>query len=484
MSRSSECNRIKRQLQKELQYRKAQAQAQAQAQWKSAQASNGSQSYYHAGQAGYYSQVQPPKVPSVGITNTQHHSQASYAQAQYYNNPAYAQQYAQYYQAWASSQGQSNVQAGVHDQVEGQVKEASKRKNLVPMKHDSNYNVNTLLAKNIRESKYFKDLFEKTTFAQVVDEIYYKVDHVEPWMQAPSNTPSTAFCLLYKLFTMKMTNKQMNSLLNHGDSPYIRALGFLYLRYTCPPDQLWDWIEPFIKDEELFKPQTGSSQKVTIGNWLQGLLENQKYYRTLLPRIPKKIELDIQVKVLKQVSPGVVARVETQVKSYGKSFHIRSGSIVRARYSEDGKWYDARVEEQGSQPGHWWVTYLPEEKYGNQEEVSEKNIKQANETSNRYNSHDEELRKQILNKQRNNATTSNKRNVSKSISTFKNSISVPFSKRRRPDSPPLLDTKGSKTAEEALKKRGQIGHIEKIDYSKKAKKTENKERNELLARYK
>lgn len=36
---------------------------------------------------------------------------------------------------------------------------------------------------------------------------------------------STAFCLLYKLYTLRLTRKQVNGLLQHSDSPYIRALG-------------------------------------------------------------------------------------------------------------------------------------------------------------------------------------------------------------------------------------------------------------------
>jgi pre-mRNA-splicing factor 38B len=41
---------------------------------------------------------------------------------------------------------------------------------------------------------------------------------------------STAYCLLFKLFTLKLTRKQLNSLLTHPDSPYIRGLGFMYIR--------------------------------------------------------------------------------------------------------------------------------------------------------------------------------------------------------------------------------------------------------------
>jgi pre-mRNA-splicing factor 38B len=62
---------------------------------------------------------------------------------------------------------------------------------------------------------------------------------------------SSAFCLLFKLFTLRLTRKQVNGLLHHRDSPYIRGLGFLYVRYTQPPADLWEWFEPYLDDEEV-----------------------------------------------------------------------------------------------------------------------------------------------------------------------------------------------------------------------------------------
>lgn len=62
---------------------------------------------------------------------------------------------------------------------------------------------------------------------------------------------STAYCLLYKLFTLKLTRKQVNGLINHCDSPFIRALGFMYIRYTLPPKDLLEWYESYLEDEEV-----------------------------------------------------------------------------------------------------------------------------------------------------------------------------------------------------------------------------------------
>ena len=58
---------------------------------------------------------------------------------------------------------------------------------------------------------------------------------------------SSCYCLMYKLFTLKLTKKQVPdrspvfpstifppvqvvALINHVDSPYIRGVGFMYLR--------------------------------------------------------------------------------------------------------------------------------------------------------------------------------------------------------------------------------------------------------------
>lgn len=152
--------------------------------------------------------------------------------------------------------------------------------------------IDTLLEKvlcmNILSSDYFKELYRLKTYHEVVDEIYNQVDHVEPWMTGNCRGPSTAFCLLYKFFTMKLTVKQMQGLLNHGDSPYIRAVGFLYLRYVGDPKTLWGWYEQYVKDDEEFSPGS-SGKKTTMGVYIRDLLLDQYYFDTLLPRIPVPI---------------------------------------------------------------------------------------------------------------------------------------------------------------------------------------------------
>ncbi|WVZ62304.1 hypothetical protein U9M48_012068 [Paspalum notatum var. saurae] len=164
-----------------------------------------------------------------------------------------------------------------------------------------------VLSVNILSSDYFKELYKYKTYHEVVDEIYRQVDHVEPWMTGNCRGPSSAFCLLYKFFTMKLTVKQMHGLLKHPDSPYIRAIGFLYLRYVAEPKTLWNWYEPYIKDDEEFSP--GSNGKMTtMGVYVRDLLLGQYYFDSLLPRVP--------LPILRQVT-GHLERLKLPTKQSG-----------------------------------------------------------------------------------------------------------------------------------------------------------------------
>ncbi|XP_059483808.1 pre-mRNA-splicing factor 38B isoform X6 [Neocloeon triangulifer] len=187
---------------------------------------------------------------------------------------------------------------------------SGKKSNVLPLwGNERTMNLNNLILTNIQASHYFKvNLYELKTYHEVVDEIYYKVSHLEPWEKGSRKTAgqtgmcggvrgvgaggivSTAYCLLYKLFTLKLTRKQLNGLLTHPDSPYIRGLGFMYIRYTQPPADLWDWYDEFLEDEEEFDVKAGGGQVMTIGNMLRHFLSKLEWFSSLFPRIPVPIQ--------------------------------------------------------------------------------------------------------------------------------------------------------------------------------------------------
>jgi pre-mRNA-splicing factor 38B len=69
----------------------------------------------------------------------------------------------------------------------------------------------------------------------------------------------------------------MHGLLKHEDSPYIRCIGFLYLRYVADPKTLWGWVEPYVKDEEEFSPGS-NGRMTTMGVYVRDLLLGQKVW--------------------------------------------------------------------------------------------------------------------------------------------------------------------------------------------------------------
>merc|ERR1712230_73619 len=96
------------------------------------------------------------------------------------------------------------------------------------------FNIDVVLLQNIKNSEYYNErIAGQCDFYETLDEIIEAVNHIEPWMSGNARGASTAFCLLYHLLTLKLDSKQIKSLLNNKDSPYIRAIGLLYLRFIC-----------------------------------------------------------------------------------------------------------------------------------------------------------------------------------------------------------------------------------------------------------
>ncbi|CAM9395331.1 unnamed protein product [Chrysoparadoxa australica] len=235
-----------------------------------------------------------------------------------------------------------------------------KREELPMHGNNRTYNLNSLLAANIVNSEYFRSLVPMTTYQEIVDEVYTRCSHCAPWATGTSRIPSSLFCLLLKAFSLRFTKNQMNQLLVHEDSPYIRTLGFLYLRYSCPPKELWGWFVDYIDDPEEFKP-TPDSPVMTMGQYVQKLITDMQYYGTMLPRIPVPIERSMKVQLLLHGEKKKRAIVNRAVQD-----RLVVGTKIRAIYADadnDPAWYDAVI--QSVEADDMFYVSFPE--YGNVE---------------------------------------------------------------------------------------------------------------------
>lgn len=217
---------------------------------------------------------------------------------------------------------------------------AKKQSNVLPLHgNERTMNLNPLILTNIQSSHYFKvNLYELKTYHEVVDEIYYKVSHLEPWEKGSRRTSgqtgmcggvrgvgaggivSTAYCLLYKLFTLKLTRKQLNGLITHVDSPYIRALGFMYIRYVLPPSCLLEWYEDYLEDEEELDVKAGGGQTMAIGQMLRQWLVKLEWFSTLFPRIPVPIQQKIQKFLEEKFPPQAVQAAQERAREDPRRF--------------------------------------------------------------------------------------------------------------------------------------------------------------------
>jgi len=148
------------------------------------------------------------------------------------------------------------------------------------------YGFSGLLQTHIVECAHFKSLLTLETFEQLVEETYQFANSVEPYMANSGTLPSALFCCLYRFFTMGLDGRNLKRLIENQDSPYIRCCGFLYARLGLPHDQVLGWLGEYLIDDEEFKPSPDSDYKTTIGEYVETLLSQDKYYNTVLPRLP------------------------------------------------------------------------------------------------------------------------------------------------------------------------------------------------------
>jgi pre-mRNA-splicing factor 38B len=214
---------------------------------------------------------------------------------------------------------------------------------------DKSFHFNPLLLRNTIQSSYFQKCCQNLRdWNAVVDEIYYQVKDLRVFQVGKQ--PGSAFCLLLRLLTLRMTQQQLDATLSHVDSPYIRAMGFLYLRYACPPEQISELIAPYLQDDEELTVQRAEqrdSKLITMGEFVRTLFQSLDYYgETTLPRFPIQIERDLNVQLL--AADKIAKRAAQHFKNPSRmAVFQKLGSEVMALYGDEENsvtWYKAVVD--------------------------------------------------------------------------------------------------------------------------------------------
>lgn len=158
--------------------------------------------------------------------------------------------------------------------------------------------------------------------------------------------------------TLRCTEKQMKLLLDHVDSPYIRGIGLLYLRFVGDPNTILQWIEPYLSDDERITatatskksnaPRRHRQQNETVGGFARRLFSSSErdYYGTALPRLPTKVEREIQVKIV--FADQIEQRAKKHILNYKTMNYFQTlGNRIMALYGDDDnpiQWYEGVVD--------------------------------------------------------------------------------------------------------------------------------------------
>ncbi|XP_022680921.1 pre-mRNA splicing factor SR-like 1 isoform X2 [Setaria italica] len=156
---------------------------------------------------------------------------------------------------------------------------------------------------------------------------------------------------------MKLTVKQMHGLLKHPDSPYIRAIGFLYLRYVADPKTLWTWYEPYLRDDEEFSPGS-NGRMTTMGVYVRDLILGQYYFDSLLPRIPLPVTRQVTANLEKMKLPTKLSGATGDSSRQGSEDTARRPPSVKASLSVSfGQRAPHRASTRDSSPVRRTITH-------------------------------------------------------------------------------------------------------------------------------
>lgn len=202
------------------------------------------------------------------------------------------------------------------------------------------YGFPPLFQNHVVESTHFKMLMGIDSLDTIVDEIFRFAESVEPYMPNSATVPTPLFCCLYRLLTYGLNGHQLRRLLENEQSPYIRCAGFLFIRFGLPPDKLWPWLSEYILDEELLRPNKGLPVAITVGEYVESLLVQERYYNVVMPRCPVVMKRRLEEK-LAQVPQY---RKRSQANQRNLDAYREPGTDVEM-CTEDGDWREGEVLE-------------------------------------------------------------------------------------------------------------------------------------------
>lgn len=204
------------------------------------------------------------------------------------------------------------------------------------------YGFPPMLQTHIVESTHYKTLLEFQTIEEITHEIAGYADSVEPYVQNSTIVPSALFCCVYRLLSMGLTGGQLRRLIESAESAYIRCAGFLFIRFGLAPESLWHWLGEYTLDEQEFymAGKDAEAGMTTVGQYVEALLTQDRYFSTILPRLPTPVKRKLE----EQLAQVPQERKRSKANQRLREVYQEPGVRVEALFA-DGVWRSGKVVE-------------------------------------------------------------------------------------------------------------------------------------------
>merc|ERR1719362_1648054 len=200
------------------------------------------------------------------------------------------------------------------------------------------FNCSPMLKEQVLKSSYYKSLVSITSIEDLATEIMQYASDTMDVYRCPLE-PSCFMCTVYRLFTLSHTEEELRIITDNPESSLVRCVGFLFIRFVVPPEQLWEKLEEFLLDDAKLVLKDG--MVTTIGEFIESLLLKEKYFNTPLPRIPAAVRRKLE----ERLAPLGQYRKRTKASKRLFTENPEEATNLPVEACIDGQWHQGRVRE-------------------------------------------------------------------------------------------------------------------------------------------
>jgi hypothetical protein len=173
---------------------------------------------------------------------------------------------------------------------DGELKPPEPQENFMELwRSQETMNLPEAVYKNVRISGFYvQELRLLQRYDDVVNIAKKSIKYCEPWI-GQSRNPSALWCVLWKCFKLRLTRRQVEALLRSQQSPYLRVLGLLYVRFAALPEVQWELYDALLHDNEEVVLTAVTRLRCTVGQFTHDLIVKSKIFDIIMPRIPVPI---------------------------------------------------------------------------------------------------------------------------------------------------------------------------------------------------